>query len=141
MDAKLVVIDYEFCSYNYRGFDIANHFSEWIYDYNNKDYPYYHIAKDKFASRDTQVGYTDFGRESTSVTKFVIVELKLTLHCSCSPPVAEHAQVVSYPIGFEDLLSVLTLGHLGKGWIVRALLGNGLFYPSWNRLYRFTAYR
>ena len=55
MDAKLVVIDYEFCSYNYRAFDIANHFQEWMYDYTNKSYPYYYIAKDKFPSKETRV--------------------------------------------------------------------------------------
>ena len=55
MDAKLVVIDYEFCSYNYRAFDIANHFQEWMYDYTNKSYPYYFIAKDKFPSKETRV--------------------------------------------------------------------------------------
>jgi thiamine kinase-like enzyme len=58
MDAKLVVIDYEFCSYNFRAFDIANHLTEWIFDYNNKDYPYYFIAKDKFPGRDTMVFIT-----------------------------------------------------------------------------------
>ena len=29
----VVLIDFEFSSYNYRGFDIANHFNEWMYDY------------------------------------------------------------------------------------------------------------
>lgn len=39
---ELVVIDFEYCSYNYRGFDIANHFAEWQYDYTAPDYPFYH---------------------------------------------------------------------------------------------------
>ena len=60
MDAKLIVIDYEFCSYNYRAFDIANHFQEWMYDYTNKSYPYYHIAKDKFPSKETRVNPLNF---------------------------------------------------------------------------------
>jgi len=30
---KLVIIDYEYCSYNYRGFDVANHFCEPMYEY------------------------------------------------------------------------------------------------------------
>ena len=55
MDAKLVVIDYEFCSYNYRAFDIANHFHEWMFDYTNKSYPYYHSAKDRFPTKETRV--------------------------------------------------------------------------------------
>jgi len=44
----VVFIDYEFASYNYRGFDIANHFNEWMYDYGRKDFPYYHRNTDKY---------------------------------------------------------------------------------------------
>ncbi|XP_052758111.1 choline/ethanolamine kinase isoform X2 [Galleria mellonella] len=40
-EPKLVLIDFEYCAYNYRGFDIANHFQEWMYDYNNPEYPFY----------------------------------------------------------------------------------------------------
>jgi thiamine kinase-like enzyme len=36
---KLVLIDFEYCSYNYRGFDLANHFCEWSYNYNVALYP------------------------------------------------------------------------------------------------------
>ncbi|XP_033223596.1 choline/ethanolamine kinase isoform X2 [Belonocnema kinseyi] len=39
---ELVLIDFEYCSYNYRGFDVANHFSEWQYDYTAADYPFFH---------------------------------------------------------------------------------------------------
>lgn len=38
---NLVIIDFEYCSYNYRGFDFANHFCEWVYDYSNEEPPYY----------------------------------------------------------------------------------------------------
>ncbi|GLV36965.1 uncharacterized protein CBL_02202 [Carabus blaptoides fortunei] len=38
---KLVLIDFEYCSYNYRGFDIANHLLEWTYDYTTPEPPYY----------------------------------------------------------------------------------------------------
>ena len=40
---ELVIIDFEYCSYNYRGFDVANHFSEWRYDYTLADYPFFII--------------------------------------------------------------------------------------------------
>ncbi|KAJ2798524.1 hypothetical protein H4R21_003896, partial [Coemansia helicoidea] len=30
---ELVVVDFEYAGYNYRGFDIANHFCEWMADY------------------------------------------------------------------------------------------------------------
>ncbi len=48
---------------------------------------------------------------------------------------------------FDSLLSRAGLGHLGKGWIVCGTTArrlpywaNGLFYPSWDRLYRFTVW-
>ncbi|CAG9577035.1 unnamed protein product [Danaus chrysippus] len=41
-EPKLVLIDFEYCAYNYRGFDIANHFQEWCYDYTNPEPPFYH---------------------------------------------------------------------------------------------------
>ncbi|KAJ8958452.1 hypothetical protein NQ318_002239 [Aromia moschata] len=38
---KIVIIDFEYCSYNYRAFDIANHFIEWAYDYTEPKHPFY----------------------------------------------------------------------------------------------------
>ena len=54
-DERLMLIDFEYCGYNYRAFDIANHFSEWMYDYTNKKYPYFFSMPGKFPSKDTQV--------------------------------------------------------------------------------------
>ena len=47
---KIVLIDYEYSSYNYRGYDIANFFNESIIDYNNPNYPYYTIDTTKYPS-------------------------------------------------------------------------------------------
>uniref|UniRef100_A0A0K0D1E9 Choline/ethanolamine kinase n=1 Tax=Angiostrongylus cantonensis TaxID=6313 RepID=A0A0K0D1E9_ANGCA len=44
----LVLIDFEYCSYNYRGFDLGNHFSEYGYDYNCDEAPYYKIYGEMF---------------------------------------------------------------------------------------------
>lgn len=41
-EPRLVLIDFEYCAYNYRGFDIANHFQEWRYDYTNPEFPFYY---------------------------------------------------------------------------------------------------
>jgi len=54
---NVVLIDFEFSSYNYRGFDIANHFNEWMYNYNRKDYPFYFRNSDKFPTRDQQENF------------------------------------------------------------------------------------
>ncbi|XP_048780887.2 choline/ethanolamine kinase-like isoform X2 [Ostrea edulis] len=40
-DKKLTVIDWEYGSYNYRGFDFGNHFCEWTCDYSVEEYPYF----------------------------------------------------------------------------------------------------
>ncbi|KAJ8916695.1 hypothetical protein NQ315_000340 [Exocentrus adspersus] len=40
-ESKIVIIDFEYCSYNYRSFDIANHFVEWAYDYTEPNHPFY----------------------------------------------------------------------------------------------------
>jgi len=45
---KLYIIDYEYANYNYRGYDISNHFDEWTTDYTRSDYPHYHLFTDKY---------------------------------------------------------------------------------------------
>ncbi|KAJ2552889.1 hypothetical protein EV175_003140 [Coemansia sp. RSA 1933] len=37
---ELVVVDFEYAGYNYRGFDIANHFCEWMADYYHPVHPH-----------------------------------------------------------------------------------------------------
>lgn len=44
----LRIIDFEYCAYNYRGFDLANHFLEWTFNYCRQDYPYYNYNRDDF---------------------------------------------------------------------------------------------
>ncbi|CEF59510.1 EPS15 homology (EH) domain and SH3 domain and Protein kinase-like domain and EF-hand domain pair-containing protein [Strongyloides ratti] len=45
-DPKLVLIDFEYASYNYRGFDFANHFVEYSINYDVDSYPYYVITEE-----------------------------------------------------------------------------------------------
>jgi len=47
---KLVLIDYEYSGYNYRGYDIANFFNEATIDYNVTEYPYYSLDLNKYPS-------------------------------------------------------------------------------------------
>lgn len=57
-DPDLIIIDFEYCAYNYRGFDLANHFIEWTMDYTNKEYPYYYHKKDQYPNNEQQVNGT-----------------------------------------------------------------------------------
>ncbi|XP_067000820.2 choline/ethanolamine kinase [Anabrus simplex] len=51
---ELVVIDFEYCSYNYRGFDFANHMCEWEYDYTNEEPPYFWAKSHNRATQEQQ---------------------------------------------------------------------------------------
>ena len=51
-DPRLVLIDFEYASYNYRGFDFANHFVEYSINYDVDEPPYYEIKPEKFPSKD-----------------------------------------------------------------------------------------
>lgn len=51
----ILFTDYEYCSYNYRGFDMANHFLEWTYDYTNPEYPFFYELPNNYPTREQQV--------------------------------------------------------------------------------------
>uniref|UniRef100_A0A8B9F7L6 ethanolamine kinase n=1 Tax=Amazona collaria TaxID=241587 RepID=A0A8B9F7L6_9PSIT len=53
---KLMLIDFEYSSYNYRGFDIGNHFCEWTYDYTHHSWPFFKAIPENYPSREQQVG-------------------------------------------------------------------------------------
>ena len=91
MDAKLVIIDYEYSSYNYRAFDFANHFHEWMFDYTNKSYPFYFLDKDKFPSKEQRVSwvhrYTYICAKYKLVFEYkccIFCVLSITCHVFCS---------------------------------------------------------
>lgn len=56
MDPHLVLIDFEYCSYNYRAFDLANHFLEWTFDYTNATHPYFTVSQNNYPTHEQQVG-------------------------------------------------------------------------------------
>lgn len=51
---ELLPIDFEYAGYNYRAFDVGNHFNEWCYDYAIQDPPYYTYNYDLYPSREQQ---------------------------------------------------------------------------------------
>ncbi|XP_036182313.1 choline kinase alpha isoform X2 [Myotis myotis] len=79
---KLMLIDFEYSSYNYRGFDIANHFCEWMYDYNYEKYPFFRANLGKFPTRKQQLHFISsylavFPNETENLSneeKFIIEE-------------------------------------------------------------------
>ncbi|CAL1277865.1 unnamed protein product [Larinioides sclopetarius] len=56
-DPRLMLIDFEFGAYNYRGFDLANQFSEWCFDYNTEEHPYFEYSSEKFPTEEEQISF------------------------------------------------------------------------------------
>ncbi|XP_065341462.1 choline/ethanolamine kinase-like isoform X2 [Cloeon dipterum] len=54
---SLVPIDFEYCAYNYRAFDLANHFCEWVYDYSNKQSPNFFETRTNYPSTEQQLNF------------------------------------------------------------------------------------
>ncbi|XP_060779910.1 choline kinase alpha isoform X1 [Neoarius graeffei] len=52
---KLMLIDFEYSSYNYRGFDIGNFFCEWMYDYNCDTPPFFRTNTKNYPTRTQQM--------------------------------------------------------------------------------------
>ncbi|CAB1439193.1 unnamed protein product [Pleuronectes platessa] len=62
---KLMLIDFEYSSYNYRGFDFGNHFCEWMYDYTCDEFPYFKVDAQAYPSKAQQLHFIDnYLRES-----------------------------------------------------------------------------
>ncbi|KAG7454040.1 hypothetical protein JOB18_019270 [Solea senegalensis] len=56
---KLMLIDFEYSSYNYRGFDVGNHFCEWMYDYNCDEFPYFRVNTEAFPAKTQQLHFIE----------------------------------------------------------------------------------
>ncbi|TSK38336.1 Carnitine O-palmitoyltransferase 1, liver isoform [Bagarius yarrelli] len=54
---KLMLIDFEYSSYNYRGFDFGNHFCEWVYNYTYDKWPFYKANLDNYPTREQQLHF------------------------------------------------------------------------------------
>ncbi|XP_069865586.1 choline kinase alpha isoform X2 [Dipodomys merriami] len=86
---KLMLIDFEYSSYNYRGFDIGNHFCEWMYDYSYEKYPFFKANIQKYPTRRQQLHFissylttfqSDFEKLSSEEQSFIEEEMLLEVN-------------------------------------------------------------
>ncbi|XP_046889376.1 choline kinase alpha isoform X1 [Hypomesus transpacificus] len=54
---KLMLIDFEYSSYNFRGFDIGNHFCEWMYDYSYEKFPFFKVTSQNYPTKAQQLHF------------------------------------------------------------------------------------
>ncbi|XP_076310732.1 choline kinase alpha-like isoform X2 [Tachypleus tridentatus] len=73
---KVIFIDFEYCSYNYRGFDIANHFLEWCYDYSLPEYPHFTIKMENFPSKEQQLNFIHEYMKSYTRDSLINIEMQ-----------------------------------------------------------------
>lgn len=82
---RLMLIDFEYSSYNYRGFDFGNYFCEWMYDYTYNQWPFYKATPEDYPSREQQLhfirnylaeqgGHSDVKIDPTQVEEDMIIE-------------------------------------------------------------------
>lgn len=73
LEERIVLIDFEYCSYNYRAYDLANHFCEWCFDYDTPEYPHFQFCQDRFPSKSAQRNfirhYVDQRRKLKSLSR------------------------------------------------------------------------
>nr|XP_039266596.1 choline kinase alpha-like [Styela clava] len=51
------MIDFEYSCYNHRGFDIGNHFCEWMYDYSFDEWPHFVYKIENYPTKDQQTNF------------------------------------------------------------------------------------
>ncbi|KAI6188151.1 hypothetical protein M3Y98_00323300 [Aphelenchoides besseyi] len=120
-DPRLVLIDFEYASYNYRGFDFANHFVEFSINYNIDYSPYYEMMPDKFPSK----------KQMHDFMLSYLKELHPGLSESSLEPQAEAMVMETIPFipvshlfwGVWGLLQV-EVSPVGFGFAMRDLLAN-----------------
>uniref|UniRef100_UPI0037E8D40F choline/ethanolamine kinase isoform X2 n=1 Tax=Semicossyphus pulcher TaxID=241346 RepID=UPI0037E8D40F len=75
---RLMLIDFEYSSYNYRGFDFGNHFCEWVYDYTYNQWPFYKATPENYPTREQQLyfirGYLAEQRQSYDTAEQTQIE-------------------------------------------------------------------
>ncbi|XP_033646057.1 choline kinase alpha-like isoform X1 [Asterias rubens] len=54
---SLVLIDFEYSSYNYRASDMANHFCEWAIDNNKESAPFFSLNPEDFPTEEQQLKF------------------------------------------------------------------------------------
>jgi choline kinase len=91
---QLIVIDFEYSGGNTRGYDISNHFCEWMSDYHHVEQPH-HIFNHKFPTKQQQLnlieGYVEHGCDNFDDEERMEQEVNYLLEQSVDWRPAVHA--------------------------------------------------
>lgn len=94
---ELMIIDFEYCAYNYRAFDMANHFLEWTYDYSNNRFPYFYYHPSNYPTEQ-------------QIDDFLTIYLKNSEHTETDISVVDEKKQLLEEIALFNLASHLFWG-------------------------------
>ncbi|KHJ77416.1 Choline/ethanolamine kinase, partial [Oesophagostomum dentatum] len=72
-DVTLTLVDFEFSSYNYRGFDLANYFCAAAIEHNIREFPHYKIDLVKMQNRSVKL---EFCKEYVKEARKLNIQIK-----------------------------------------------------------------
>lgn len=121
LEKRIILIDFEYCSYNYRAYDIANHFSEWCFEYDTPDYPHFLYFEDRLPSRDMQL---DFVRHYIEQKRKLAASAKPTSILSTSNGIKKNADDKTITNGQQTRSSKRNLTN-GNGHSNGGIINNG----------------
>ncbi|KAJ2847233.1 hypothetical protein GGI22_006037 [Coemansia erecta] len=141
---KIEIVDYEFSGYNYRGYDIANHFCEWMIDYTQPEHP--DIVNP--ARYPTEKERHNFLRAYIRAKAFIDANVKANAGAG-KPDSAHPMKIRSIELSEEQLCKevaeldrevalFVTASHLfwGINGLVKALICDGSFDEAGHAAYR-----
>ena len=101
LDQLIVIIDFEYCSYNFRGCEIGNFFSEHMFQYNTSDPPYFTVDEDKYPNENHQRNFINEYLIKLKQIKGELSEIDTVDHIM--------KEVEAYQIGHNLFWTILTL--------------------------------
>ncbi|KAH9494791.1 hypothetical protein Btru_020625 [Bulinus truncatus] len=113
---KMTIIDWEYGHYNYRGFDLGNHFNEWTFDYTMCGKPGFTFVSSNFPSKEKQFQFfrsylKASGKEEISQSDLVNIYVEtntLALHSHFTWGVWAMVQAQTSSIDFDYSAYALT---------------------------------
>lgn len=78
LNERIVFIDFEYCSYNYRAYDIANHFCEWSFQYDTPDYPHFDFFQDRIPDESRQLKFVENYLEHQKQLNIILKDSNVT---------------------------------------------------------------
>ncbi|XP_011685106.1 PREDICTED: choline/ethanolamine kinase isoform X2 [Wasmannia auropunctata] len=132
---KLVLIDFEYCSYNYRGFDVANHFAEWQYDYTAPEYPFFHERPAAGPTKEQKLNFIraylrTLGKEGSLEEERIMMEVRifsLASHLFWGLWSVVNAKLSQIPFGYWDYAASRLKNYL---YLKEKFLTSGLPSPD-----------